>query len=86
MKLLNSIVLALAISSCTDLFPPEKERPLPKKVATVVRCNKFGTCLVRFDTGENGLMTRPSEGDYACQSINSYAFNKCPGPDERPED
>lgn len=90
MRNLFSLALLLnlgwALIGCEALFPPEKERPKPKRIEEVIKCNKFGTCLVRFESGERGLMTRPSAGEYGCQSISSYSFNRCPGPDEKADD
>lgn len=71
------------VSSCDRLFPPEK-RVDAKRVDEVKKCNEFGTCLVIFDDGSNGLMTRPDVGDYGCPSLTKRSFEKCmPDPDRK---
>ncbi len=68
------IFFTLFFVSCTN----EKVVTEKKKVIEVGRCNKYGTCPVRFSDGTTGLMTRAKVGDTACKGgLNDFAYNKC---------
>ncbi|MES2746632.1 MAG: hypothetical protein V4655_14460 [Bdellovibrionota bacterium] len=69
--------------ACDSLFPTQKDAPTGKRVDEVKKCNVFGTCLVIFDDGSTGLMTRPDVGDHGCPSLTTRSFQKCDAPSER---
>ncbi|MBC7659995.1 MAG: hypothetical protein H7249_09830 [Chitinophagaceae bacterium] len=81
MKVIPIVGLLLILSGCEKFITPEK-KAIPQKILKVGRCNEHGTCLVEFEGGGTGLMTRPSEGEYGCQSISQRAFELCEGPSD----
>ncbi|RZA11602.1 MAG: hypothetical protein EOP10_32825, partial [Proteobacteria bacterium] len=74
------ILNLLLLLSCDSLFPTQKDTPTGKRVDEVKKCNVFGTCLVIFDDGTTGLMTRPDVGDHGCPSLTTRSFQKCAAP------
>jgi hypothetical protein len=75
------LFLSLNIA-CDVLFPKAKPSPNAKLVEKVERCNKYGTCLVIFEDGTQGLMTRTEVGIYGCKALSERAYNKCHGEKE----
>ncbi len=72
--------ILMGITGCDLLSVENVEAPTPHKIEQVVRCNKYGTCVVVFANGKQGLMTRPNVGEYGCKSMSDYAYNRCDGP------